>query len=396
MTQLGEGIRFNDWEDFFEYVCKKTENKPFVVVLDEFQRLLDTSPDCITKLQRFWDEKLKNTSAIIFLVGSSIGLMQQIVESRAGPLYGRVTGRIKIAPFRYIDFRELFPQLNEEEKTAVYSVFGGTPHYCVMFQNKQLNLHDAISELVLAKGSELEDEPEHFLEYERVRAHAKYNAILQAIAAGKGTLKELSDTTKISPTTLPAYLLRLEKLLDIVARRNPILGKERLSRYVIRDPFFAFWYRFVLPNRTSLHFGNRQQALDDIKENLNAHTALVFEDVVKKLLILHNGKAIKGVSIRFDYIGSWWDRMTNEIDIIATNQKEKSLLVGEIKWTNEKIDIDVPENLLQKIKYLQFNGTYKVFLVSKSGFTARCLERIKSIDGFTLDLSEMTTLFDKL
>ena len=34
LTQLGEGIRFNDWDDFFEYVYTKAEKTPFVLIFD--------------------------------------------------------------------------------------------------------------------------------------------------------------------------------------------------------------------------------------------------------------------------------------------------------------------------------------------------------------------------
>ncbi|MBI4451755.1 AAA family ATPase, partial [Candidatus Woesearchaeota archaeon] len=220
-VQLGESVRFTEWSDFFAYINQKAAAK-FVLVIDEFQRFLDVSPDFLTALQRHWDEKLRHRKILLFLVGSSLGMMQRVLESKAGALYGRVTGRIKLSPFTYAEFREAFPDLSEEDKVRFYSVFGGTPQYFLLAKQYQ-DIHQAIAGLVLTKGRELEDEPERILEYERVRARAKYNAILQSIAAGKATLKEMTEQTGIPQTTLPAYLARIDTLLDLVARRDPVL-----------------------------------------------------------------------------------------------------------------------------------------------------------------------------
>ena len=52
---------------------------------------------------------------MVLLVGSSIGMMQKIMDSKAGALYGRAQ-KIKISPFKYIDFRLMFEELSEEQK----------------------------------------------------------------------------------------------------------------------------------------------------------------------------------------------------------------------------------------------------------------------------------------
>ena len=69
-------------------------------------------------LQNYWDSKLKHKQLLIILVGSSIGMMQKITSSKAGALYGRVT-KIKVSPFNYHDFREMFKELSEEEKIFI-------------------------------------------------------------------------------------------------------------------------------------------------------------------------------------------------------------------------------------------------------------------------------------
>lgn len=392
--QLDEKISFKDFYEFLDYISKRTDKEPFVLVIDEFQRFLDIAPEYISSLQNAWDSKLKHKKILILLLGSSIGMIQKIMNSRAGALYGRAQ-KIKVSPFRYSDFRLMFKELSEEEKVFTYSVFGGTPDYLDKFKKIEGDIYERIFELVLKKGAVLYEEPKNLLEYENVRIHAKYNAILAAISSGKETMKEIKDFSSIPSETMPAYLSRLDELLDLVGKKDPVLGKERLGRYQMKDNFFKFWYKFILPNQTPLNLGNTKLVLDLIKENLNGYVGRVFEDIARELLILYNTKEIKGLKLNFENIGSWWDRDGNEIDILAYNLKEKNFLIGEVKWTNKPLDIDIIEELEKKLKYFHNKGTFNFIFISKSGFTEKALKKMEDMKAVHLDLKEIKELFNK-
>lgn len=392
--QLNENILFEDFEDFFRYIIKKAQKEKFILVLDEFQRFLDVAPEVITSLQKHWDNNLRNNKIMIVLVGSSIGMVQKITDSKAGSLYGRAQ-KIKISPFRYKDFRLMFEDLNEEEKVLRYGVFGGTPFYLEKTKLYKYTL-DAIYDLIIKKDSDLSEEPKNLLEYENVRIHAKYNSILQAISAGKEILKEIQDFTKMPVSSLPPYINKLEKLLDLVKRNDPLNGKERLGRYKINDNFFKFWYKFVFENQSMLNLGGRDQILKLIKEELNAYIGKIFEDIIKELLIDYNTKKIKNFKVNFENIGSWWDRNGNEIDILAYNKREKTFFLGEVKWTYEKIDINIVEELIRKSKFVNLSGTYSFLFVSKSGFTEKAIKKMNEINAIYLDLNDITELFNRI
>jgi len=389
--QLGETRKFADFNDFLDFIALKSENS-FVLVVDEFQRFLEVSPQFITQLQNHWDQKLKNKKIMLILVGSSIGMIQKITNSKAGALYGRAT-RIKISPFKYSDFRLMFKELNEEERIITYAVFGGTPYYLEKVKKVDGNIHKKIFELLLKKGAELFEEPKNLLEYENVRIHAKYNSILQAASAGKENVKEIGDFTGIDTNTLPAYIKRLDELLELLGRKDPVLGKERLGRYGLKDNFFNFWYKFIFPNQTALNLGNIKIVEEYIKENLNVHIGRVFEGICKELLIEHINKELNGYTIDFENIGSWWNRTGEEIDIVGYNHKTRRILVGEVKWTNDLVDIGVVDDLMRKSKFISFTGEYKFLFISKNGFTERALTRIKEINAIHLDLKDIERLF---
>src|SRR3989338_1353123 len=113
--QLGEKVIFRDFYEFLNFIGDKSEKEPFVLIIDEFQRFLDIAPEYISSLQNAWDSKLKNKKIFILLLGSSIGMIQKIMNSKAGALYGRAQ-KIKISPFKYADFRFMFKELSEKEK----------------------------------------------------------------------------------------------------------------------------------------------------------------------------------------------------------------------------------------------------------------------------------------
>src|SRR3989338_3250275 len=160
LEQRGETIKFGSFDNFFDYIEEKSQEK-FLLVIDEFQRFLDIAPEFITKLQDRWDSKLRHRQLMIIIVGSSIGMMQKITSSKAGALYGRAT-KIKIMPFKYKDARLMFENCTEEEKIARYAVFGGTPYYLEkIFPFK--DTFAAIKELIIKKDGALSEEPKTLL-----------------------------------------------------------------------------------------------------------------------------------------------------------------------------------------------------------------------------------------
>ncbi|MBM3200497.1 hypothetical protein FJZ53_06165 [Candidatus Woesearchaeota archaeon] len=389
--QLKESVAFSEFDDFFKYVISKSERSSLVLVIDEFQRFADVAPEAITSLQKHWDLTLKNRKVMIALVGSSTGMMQKITGGKAGALYGRAS-RMKISPFKYKDFRLMFEELDEEEKIVRYAVFGGTPYYLEKTKRFKDTI-EAVQELMLKKDGDLSEEPKNLLEYENVRVHAKYNSILQSISSGKEILKEIQDFTRISSTTLPPYINKLDHLLDLIEKNNPLLGKERLRRYRIKDNFFRFWYKFVFESQTALNMGNRELVFNIIRDGLNSYVGRVFEDVAKELLVCYNGKEINGMRMNFENIGGWWDRSGNEIDIMAYNKKEKTLLVGEAKWSSNPVDVDVVDDLFKKSKSLGIGGKYVFLVVSKSGFTERCVKKMQENKFLYLDIKDINRLF---
>ncbi len=402
MQQVSEDIKAQtldnikisgNWNAFFDYLEEESKDSKLVLVIDEFQRIDSVSGDFITMLQHKWDLKLKNSSIMIILLGSSIGMTKELVFSAKGPLYGRSTLNIRIKPFRYTDFREMFRYLgSEEERIKYYSVFGGTAYYMALAKDKNMPLMDTVSELILKEGSPLYEEPSNLLSSE-LRTYNRHNSILISIAKGK---KEISDINEpgLEQTQITPYIEDLFTRLDLIKKAEPLLGKKKKTRYDISDNFFRFWFRFVFPLKSSLELKNEKLVFDKLKEQFDSYVSFIMEDIVRELLGLYNGKKIKDMQLKFEEIGSWWEG-EDEIDIIALSKRE--LFLGEVKYSNRPLNgLSILNDLERKSAKIEFNGRVKYIIFSKSGFIGDTKQELEKRGVLCLDLSDLERLFNEI
>lgn len=111
-----------------------------------------------------------------------------------------------------------------------------------------------IEERLLNPGSYLYLEPQ-FLLREELQEPRNYFAILQAIAQGRTRLNEIAQDVGMERGACSRYLATLQDL-RLVERRLPVTErqpeKSRRGLYRLRDPFLAFWFRFVAPHLSLL------------------------------------------------------------------------------------------------------------------------------------------------
>jgi len=164
---------------------------------------------------------------------------------------------------------------------------------------------------------------------EELRAPARYMDILGAIAQGKTTLSEIASAAGLRRESATTYLSYLE-LLGLVDREKPLLGKGG-ARYILKDSFFAFWFRFVWPNLGALEAGLEREIWASQAEGFGAYLGWVFERVDREF-VAQAARAGK-LSLRSSALGSWWGG-GEEIDIVALSPKEGAALLAEVKWSD--------------------------------------------------------------
>ena len=359
------------WDAIFAAIMERSfESKP-VIVIDEFQYIGKSNPAFPSVFQRIWEEQLKDRSVMVILCGSLISMMESQTLAYNSPLYGRRTAQIRLGqiPFRY--YGEVFPGRSRKELIEIYAVTGGVPKYIEVFSESK-DIYRAIQRNVLNRSGYLYDEP-HFLLQQEVSEIGSYFSIIKAIAAGNHKLSAISSALEIKATSLTKYLKILIDL-DILEREVPVTEdnpeKSKRGLYKIKDNYIRFWFAFVYPNMSFIESGNSRIVLDKIRKGLvTSHTAFVYEDICREKMWDLNG--LDAWPFHFSRIGRYWDADTG-IDIAALDPEGKNLILGECKYWQEPVGINILRELEQKAERVAWNRDYRktwFVLFSMGGFT---------------------------
>lgn len=307
-----------DWEGTFHTLKGK------VIVIDEFPNLIKEDPKVLSVFQRAIDLDLSNSSSKLILLGSSVGMMTEKVLSYKSPLYGRRTGSMKLKPMSFFALKEFFPNASWEELVEIYGLTDGIPFYITRVK---LPFWEWLEKELSDPVSFFRDEVDFLLRYEFSEI-STYKRILEAIALGRTTPKEIRDFTGMRHSDITPYLRNLISV-DLVVREVPVTEKptSKRGRYYLADNFLAFWFRFVYPNLSRIEEGTFD--VTEIKEAYPHYLGWVFEKVARQFLV-GMSKAGK-LPLRFTKIGRWW-RKGEEIDLVALNEREKKALFVEVKW----------------------------------------------------------------
>ncbi len=388
--QLGRTAHpYRSWDDFLDEL---EESRRRVVVFDEFQFLLTPRSGLAGRLKDRWDRVWRKSGPNVIVCGSSVGMMQRLTHGRSGPLFGRLTADAHIRPMRYAAVREFYPGLPEDEKVARYGVFGGTPFYHSLGLTG--TLEEAIRRTMLEEYPPMLDEPGQVIRTE-LRSPARATSILAALGAGRRNLHDLETKVGVQPGGLNWYLPILEEDLDLVRPELPVDERRKLTRYVISDPFFEFYSRFVAPNRAAIEAGQGSLVWKSIQEGLEGYLGRVFERVVREILESARGRILKGERFDYEKLGPWWDRAGNEVDLVALGPKE--LWAVEVKWSSKAIDGRGVGELLTKLPQLEsrFHRGPRLLVVARSGCTKEAEEMLRKRHGLSLNLQDLTSILEQ-
>jgi len=376
-SELLKNADIKNWEVIFKTIADTSFDSKPVIVIDEFQYIGKSNPAFPSIFQRIFEETLKNKPVMVILCGSLISMMESQTLSYNSPLYGRRTAQIRLKqiPFRY--YQEFFPGKNRRELIEMYSVTGGVPKYIELFSETD-DIYKSIQRCVLNRSGYLYDEP-HFLLQQEVTEIGSYFSIIKAIAAGNSKLSAISTVLEIKSTGLTKYLKTLIDL-DILEREVPVTEenpeKSKKGLYKIKDNYIRFWFAFVYPNMSFIESGNSRIVMNKIRKGLiSGHTAFVYEDVCRERMWDLNAEDFW--PFHFSKIGRWWDGK-NEIDIAAIDPEEKNLILGECKFWQEPVGINIFRELEEKAGNVDWQKQNRhVWFV------------LFSLDGFTDELKEL-------
>lgn len=372
---------YSDWEEAFQQlgdIATQRETST-LFVLDEFSYILRNDPSITSILQRVWDHQLSQIPQLkMILTGSLIGMMQREIFSYQAPLYGRATSQIRLRPLPYGALVELFPQRDAMERMAIYAVTGGVPAYIERFTRRP-TFTRALKEVCLETGSIMLSDPALILN-EQLSDPQTYESILSTIAWGFHQWKDIAKMTGVSETSLGHFLKTLIEL-ELIERRDPVLAKPtgKRGRYYLSDPFLRFYYRFIVPNLAPIDRGNVGPVVDKLTSELRAFIGThVFEYLAKEWV--WSAAMTDKLPFQPSEVGSYWRVYRGEgvqLDVVATNKREKQLLIGECKWGAGKVGVSVLNDLMRRSQRMPqvkegWQTTYALF--AREGFSQVLVE----------------------
>ena len=354
-----EKLSYPDWESMFRAVNYRTD-KRFTLCLDEFPYLVEQSPELPSVLQKLVDEKQLKYNLV--LCGSSQNMMYGLFLDSTAPLYGRADEIMRLTPIRLPYIQEAL-NLNAMNAIEEYAVWGGVPRYWELRENR-ISLDDAMWHNILSVNGALYEEPIKLLQ-DDVKDIVKTSTIMSYIGTGANRLSEIAGRCNEPATNLSRPL---KKLVDLgFLEKDVPFGIDeknaKKSLYKIADPFMAFYYQFVVPNRSFIELGRRlpiEQALTaHFSESVNMQWEKLCRDAV-------TGNLVNGVV--YGKAKRWWGSVLNEdkkpeqveFDVMAESLDKKSLLVGECKWTTGENDKQLTAALLRKANLLPFAKNYTI------------------------------------
>ncbi|AHF80571.1 dexx-box ATPase [Thermococcus paralvinellae] len=359
---------FSSFSDVFRYLAEKGK---LIVVIDEFPYLIHSDKKVLSEFQYIVDEVVRNSRLHLILVGSSVGMMEEHVLSQKSPLYGRRDGQIKLDPLDFFNSWKLLGT-DVEEALKIYGITGGIPAYLLLFRR-----FEDVKSVAFSKRGFLYAEADFLLSSE-LREPRVYKLILKAIAEGKTRFNEISTYTGIPRSNLFKYVEVLERL-GFLRREIPVTAppKTKHTRYRIADSYMTFYFRFIEKYRNEIEL----ESLDfweDFLGEYNHYLGSVFERVAKQFLVELN-KAGK-LPFKFTKIGRWWHK-SEEIDIVALNERERKALFVEVKWKDlsEREAKGILKDLEKKTELVGLEGWKHHY-----GLIAKNVERKEKLreDGF--------------
>ena len=369
-----KSLEIKDIKQLFEYISKKTFDKKLIIIIDEFQYFAKIDASLPSQFQYIVDELLKNKNIHLILCGSIISMMYEQTLSYSSPLYGRRTSAIKLESLDFRYLQDFFKRKTQNELIELYSILYGVPKYLEMFKDTK-DLFKSIEKNILDPQSYLYNEP-HFILQNEVNEPITYFSILEIIASGEHKIGNIASRLNKNVQNITSFMARLIEL-DIIYKdvpiteQNPLKSKKGL--YFIKDNFFRFWFRYVLPYKSQLEIGNAKFVLSKIKESFYNFVSKTYEDLAIKY-ILQNYDVLK--------CGRWWDK-SNEIDAVGI--ANDYLIVAECKYSNKKVGIDILEDLKQKAQCIDSKLPVKKYILfSKSGFT-KDLQQLQNDEVVLID-----------
>lgn len=352
-------VTYPDWESLFRAVNYRA-NRRFTLCLDEFPYLVEQCPQLPSVLQKLVDEKQLNYNLV--LCGSSQNMMYGLFFDSSAPLYGRADVILKLTPIR-LPYIQAALKISDVETIEEYAVWGGVPRYWEL-REFNASLQEALWQNIFSVNGTLYEEPVKLFQ-DDIKDVVKTSTLMSYIGSGANRLSEIAARCNEPATNLSRPL---KKLIDLgyLSKDVPFGVLEKNSKkslYKIADPFMAFYYQFVVPNRSFIELQRPKPVEQALKAHFAEYVSRQWESLCRDAV---TGNLIDGVL--YGEAKRWWGAVLNEdkkpeqleLDVVAESVDKKYLLVGECKWGSQENGKQLTAELLRKARLLPFAKNHQI------------------------------------
>lgn len=342
-SKLGIPIgQYTSFSLLFRHLMILSKERPFTVVIDEFQDWMRINPSIFSEIQREWDLGKQGSKMNLIISGSIYSLMHRIFEDSKEPLFSRANRIITLKPFQTSVLKEILSDYNPDytprDLLTLYTITNGVAWYVALLMNEKRNTSEKMLNMLTEENSPFINEGKNLLVEEFGTDYANYFSILSCIAGGERTRAQIETSTGIKE--VGGFLDRLITHYNLIEKHTPILSKPRAKnvRYVISDNFLTLWFRFFYKYQSYIESGALKQLGRIIRRDIPVVEGFMLERYFRQKL---------RESQQYTCIGQFWDRKgENEIDIVALNEIDNIMDVFEVKTDPNRYD---EQKLKQKV-----------------------------------------------
>ncbi|MBR2041458.1 MAG: ATP-binding protein [Oscillospiraceae bacterium] len=342
----GEEEEFPTWKVAFRRIADFAKEERFLLAIDNFTDLVFEDRNILKDFRNAFENEWRNSN--IFAVAGCGRVFftenEILAENSAASLRRPVI--YKLDELDYSDSAKLLPKgTSAIDKMRYYCCLGGIPEY-LKTVNGEMSFEENIRNIFLKKESPLFEEPPMIF-LDELREPEFYNSILFALAKGSFRINEIVAETGESSTKVNKYLLTLLQM-QIVSRGIPFDEENKSSRkgiYTISSKALAFWFRFVLPNKTKIAMG--EPVLENLEAEIDEYiSGKLYEEVCMQYMTRKNKQGM--LPFLSPVIAGYWSSLREYSDakIVAANQRNRQILFAEYRRS-----FDEPgEQLLSRLR----------------------------------------------
>ncbi len=333
--RLGEELgEFTSMAKLFSAIMQIAKRRHFTLVFDEFQNFKYVNESFFSDMQNVWDANKQDARINLIICGSLYSMMTKIFDDRKEPLYGRATSRIRLREFPLRTLREIMQDNNSgytpDDLLAMYMITGGVAKYVEQLVQANAFTKEKILDTVLSFGSYFIEEGKELLSDEFGKDYGGYFSILSAIASGFNERGEIKSYTGIEAG---GYLDKLENTYDLLYSYRPYLAApgSRNVKYGIKDNFLNFWFRFIYKYRSAVEIGNLSYVREKVGADYDTFSGWILERYFRQFY--------RETGL-YNIVTNYWEKDgSNEIDLIAVDEADHEIVIGEVKRNKKRIDL---------------------------------------------------------